>query len=224
MFESSLAHGSALWDLGYAKLPALLSPVECCQIRDLYAQPELFRSRIDMKRFRFGQGEYQYFDYPLPVAIASLRSRLYESLVPIANQWQCGEFPARHSDFLQSCADAAQIRPTPLILRYRAGDYNCLHQDLYGKVFFPFQVIIGLSAPGEEFTGGELLLVEQQPRAQSVARVVPMAQGDGAVIATRYRVARNARGGTYRANIRHGVSTVHTGERFTLGIIFHDAE
>ena len=177
-----------------------------------------------MRRFRFGQGEYQYFAYPLPEAIATLRSGLYETLVPIANQWQCGEYPARHADFVRTCMAAEQLRPTPLLLRYREGDYNCLHQDLYGKIFFPFQVIVGLSSPGEEFTGGELLLVEQQPRAQSVARVVPMAQGDGAVITTRHRVARNTRGGTYRANVRHGVSTIHSGERYTLGIVFHDAE
>jgi uncharacterized protein len=209
---------------GYFKLPALLTRSECRAVRDLYPQAERFRSRIDMKRYRFGQGEYQYFANPLPGRIASLRRDLYRQLVPVANEWKTDvEYPPTHEEFLERCAAAGQLRPTPLLLRYREGDYNCLHQDLYGEVYFPFQVVIALSVSGEEYTGGELVLVEQQPRAQSIARVIPMCQGDGVVIATRYRLGRNARGGTYRANMRHGVSTLCSGERFTLGIIFHDA-
>jgi uncharacterized protein len=218
MFESLAACGSAL-------LPGLLTRAECLEIRGFYERPELFRSRIDMKRYRFGQGEYQYFAYPLPERVAQLRRDLYAQLAEIANRWQTGgpEYPASHEEFLARCAEAQQLRPTPLLLRYREGDYNCLHQDLYGEVHFPFQVVIGLSAAGEEYSGGELVLVEQQPRAQSIARVVPLQQGDGAVIATRYRLGTNARGGTYRANVRHGVSALRSGERFTLGLIFHDA-
>jgi hypothetical protein len=211
-------------EAGYVRLPALLSRSECQEIRALYDRPALFRSRVEMRRFRFGQGEYQYFGYPLPEPIAGLRRELYERLAPVANQWGCGEYPPRHEEFLRICADAGQLRPTPLLLRYREGDYNCLHRDLYGEVFFPFQVVIALSAPGEEYTGGELVLVEQRPRAQSVARVLAMAQGDAVAIPTRHRPVRNSRGGVYRANVRHGVSAIHSGERFTLGILFHDAE
>ncbi|HEY3738789.1 MAG TPA: 2OG-Fe(II) oxygenase [Bryobacteraceae bacterium] len=218
-----------LWTQGYAALPGLLSSAEeCCNIRALYDDASLFRSRIDMKRYRFGQGEYQYFANPLPARIAELRAASYESLVPTAREWMAAlnlpaEFPDRHSNFLEICHAQGQMRPTPLLLRYREGDYNCLHQDLYGAVFFPFQVVICLSQPRVEFTGGELLLVEQQPRAQSVARVIALEQGDGAVITTRYRPAQGSRG-FYRTNVKHGVSAIHTGERYTLGIIFHDAE
>jgi uncharacterized protein len=155
--------------------------------------------------------EYRYFAHPLPDAIAALRRNLYRQLVSSANEWKTGvDYPATHEEFLERCAAAGQLRPTQLLLRYREGDHNCLHQDLYGEVYFPFQVVIALSAAGEEYSGGELVLVEQQPRAQSIARVVPLAQGDGAVIATRYRLGRNARGRTFRANIRHGVSAVRS--------------
>jgi uncharacterized protein len=217
-----------LWAQGYAVLPRLVTPAQCHSIRNLYAEERLFRSRIDMKRYRFGQGEYQYFAYPLPEEIAGLRIELYASLVPVARDWMKtlsveAEFPGTLDEFLQQCHQAGQARPTPLLLRYREGDYNCLHQDLYGKLFFPFQVVIGLSESGREYTGGELLLVEQQPRAQSIGRVVPLAQGDGAVITTRYRPGRSAKG-FYRANVRHGVSSVRSGERYTMGLIFHDAE
>ena len=218
----------SLWTQGFAHLPQLLTPNECLETRSLYTDAAHFRSRIDMKRYRFGQGEYQYFAYPLPDRIAALRTRLYEQLVPIAREWMSAlklptEFPDRHADFIETCHSAQQTRPTPLLLRYQAGDFNCLHQDLYGAIFFPFQVVICLSEPGTEFTGGELMLVEQRPRAQSVGRVIPLKQGDAAVIATRYRPAQGTRG-FYRTNIKHGVSTILSGERYTLGIIFHDAE
>ena len=217
-----------LWAEGFAVLPKLLDARQCEAIRAMYADEDRFRSRIDMKRYRFGQGEYQYFAHPLPELVDSLRLSLYESLTPTAREWMTAlsagaEFPDTLPEFLKQCHEAGQERPTPLLLRYRQGDYNCLHQDLYGKLFFPFQVVIGLSRPGVEYTGGELLLVEQQPRAQSIGRVVPLDQGDGVVIATRYRPARSTRG-FYRANVRHGVGAIRSGERFTLGLIFHDAE
>jgi len=216
-----------LWEQGYARLGSLLSGEACEQLRLLYSNQACFRSRVEMARYRFGSGEYQYFSYPLPAPVAALRTSLYPSLVNDANEWTralslTGEFPARLDQFLAVCHAQKQPRPTPLMLRYRAGDYNCLHQDLYGAVVFPFQVIIGLSRPGVEFTGGELLLLEQRPRAQSLGHVVQLEQGEALVIATRYRPVRGVRG-FYRANLRHGVSRIHSGERFTLGIIFHDA-
>jgi hypothetical protein len=219
---------SPLWTQGYAKLPALLTSNECLDLRGLYSDSARFRSRIDMKRFRFGQGEYQYFAYPLPPRIAELRASLYESLVPVAREWMeslklSADFPDDHRGFVELCHAQGQTRPTPLLLKYGPEDYNCLHQDLYGAVFFPFQVVVCLSEPQVEFTGGELLLVEQQPRAQSIGRVIPLEQGDGAVITTRYRPAQGSRG-FYRTNIKHGVSAIRSGERYTLGIIFHDAQ
>jgi hypothetical protein len=181
-----------------------------------------------MARYRFGRGEYQYFAYPLPSLVDRLRTGLYRDLAPIARQWMedlrlAAEYPDGHPAFLEICHAAGQQRPTPLLLRYREGDYNALHQDIYGKIFFPFQVIVCLSEPDLEFTGGELLLVEQQPRAQSVGRAIRLLQGEGIVITTRYRPAKGSRG-FYRTNYRHGVSPIESGERFTLGIIFHDAE
>jgi len=180
-----------------------------------------------MARFRFGKGEYQYFAYPLPAVVTDLREALYAPLSSIANEWMkalglAGDFPAELSAFLKKCHARGQKRPTPLVLRYRAGDYNCLHQDVYGEVVFPFQVIVCLSRPEEEFTGGELLLVEQRPRAQSVGHVVRLGQGEAVVITARYRPAKGARG-FYRTNFRHGVSEILSGERYTLGVIFHDA-
>lgn len=218
----------SLWAQGFTRLPALLTQQECRDLRELYNEPAHFRSRIDMKRYRFGQGEYQYFAYPLPARIAELRTTLYEALAPTAREWMIAlnlptSFPADHAEFVEACHAHQQTRPTPLLLRYRTGDFNCLHQDLYGDIFFPFQVIFCLSEPHTEFTGGELLLVEQQPRAQSIGRVVPLKQGDAAVITTRYRPAKGTRG-FYRTNIKHGVSSILSGERFTLGIIFHDAQ
>jgi uncharacterized protein len=213
---------------GYASLGNLLTKEECEELRRLYDSPENFRSRINMAQHRFGRGEYQYFQYPLPPAVAKLRERLYKRLVASARTWMAelgleASFPDSHAAFVEKCNAAGQSRPTPLLLRYRCGDYNCLHQDLYGPVVFPFQVIVALSARDSEYRGGELLLVEQRPRAQSRGHVIQLEQGEGVAITTRYRPERGVRG-TYRVNVRHGVSAVHAGERFTLGVIFHDAE
>jgi uncharacterized protein len=213
---------------GYAPLGRVLEPDVCREIAALYDSAELFRSRIELARYRFGRGEYQYFCYPLPPVIDGLRASLYAALAPAASQWMAdlrmdAAFPPGLAAFLDRCHSAGQTRPTPLLLRYREGDFNCLHQDVYGDIVFPFQVIIGLSRPGADFEGGELLLVEQQPRAQSIGQVVPLEQGHAVVITTRYRPAQGSRG-FYRTNIRHGVSPIRCGERFTLGIIFHDAE
>ena len=213
---------------GFARLGALLSQEECESLRALYAEASRFRSRIDMARYRFGRGEYQYFAYPLPELIVDLRTALYGRLARLANEWMAalqlaGQFPAEHRAFLDQCAKRGQKRPTPLLLHYRTGDYNCLHQDVYGEMVFPFQVILCLSQPGAEFTGGELLLVEQKPRAQSIGHVVPLRQGEAVVITTRYRPVKGSRG-FYRANVRHGVSEVLSGERYTLGVIFHDGK
>jgi uncharacterized protein len=217
----------SLWARGYSRLGILLEERECEGIRSLYAQPDLFRSRIDMARYRFGRGEYQYFSYPLPEKIDAMRRELYSQLVSTAREWTAAlarqqEYPDELSCFLEQCAAAGQARPTPLLLRYQAGDFNCLHQDLYGEIFFPFQVVVCLSKPDVEFTGGELLLVEQQPRAQSVGHSIRLEQGEAVVITTRYRPVKGSRG-YYRTNFRHGVSPVLAGERYTLGIIFHDA-
>lgn len=217
----------SLWTRGYARLGQLLNQRECEETRTLYAQPELFRSRIDMARFRFGRGEYQYFQYPLPPRIAELRRELYGSLAGAATEWMTALslpklYPADLESFLEECHAAGQSRPTPLLLKYGAGDFNCLHQDLYGDVFFPFQVVICLSKPDDEFTGGELLLVEQQPRAQSIGQAIRLEQGEAVAITTRYRPAKGSRG-FYRTNFRHGVSPLASGERYTLGLIFHDA-
>ena len=216
----------SLWAKGFGRLGAVLSRAECEELRALYLQPERFRSRIEMERFRFGKGEYQYFAYPLPRIVGDLRESLYRELAATANAWMealalPGDYPADLESFLSRCHDQGQARPTPLLLRYRDGDYNCLHQDLYGDLAFPFQVIFCLSCPNHEFTGGELLLVEQRPRAQSVGHVVRLEQGEGVVITTRYRPVKGGRG-WYRSNFRHGVSAVESGERYTLGIIFHD--
>lgn len=216
-----------LWTRGYGRLGQLLDQRECEEIRALYATPELFRSRIDMARYRFGRGEYQYFTYPLPVRIQELRQELYDGLVGTAIEWMKAlslpkEYPPDLAAFLEQCHAVGQPRPTPLLLRYTAGDFNCLHQDLYGDVFFPFQVIFCLSQPDQEFTGGELLLVEQQPRAQSIGHAIRLQQGEAVVITTRYRPAKGSRG-YYRTNFRHGVSPLLSGERYTLGVIFHDA-
>lgn len=217
-----------LLDSGFARLGPLLTPDQCVGLRSMYDDPEHFRSRVVMERYRFGRGEYQYFRYPLPPVVQRLRESLYSSLAPAAALWAealaTGDtFPAVHDAFLDGCRNAGQSKPTPLLLRYETGDYNCLHQDIYGSVVFPFQVICALSVPGEEYTGGELVLVEQQPRAQSKPQVIVLQQGEAVAITTRYRPARGARG-TYRVNLRHGVSPVREGKRFTLGVIFHDAE
>lgn len=216
-----------LWSLGYGRLGHVLKPEECRELRSLYPNSKLFRSRIDMARFRFGSGEYQYFAYPLPPLVEQLRQTLYAELVETANEWLAAlslpqKFPQELALFLEQCHKRGQKRPTPLMLRYREGDFNCLHQDLYGDIVFPFQVIFCLSQPGKEFTGGELLLVEQRPRAQSVGHVIHLEQGEAVIITTRYRPAQGARG-HYRVNMRHGVSRVLSGERYTIGIVFHDA-
>jgi hypothetical protein len=217
----------SLWRGGYARLGTLLDVQECKTIRGLYEQPEIFRSRIDMARYRFGRGEYQYFGYPLPARVDQLRHELYTKLSPIGTAWMetlrlPKEYPASLDEFLAECHAAGQTRPTPLVLRYREGDFNCLHQDLYGELFFPFQVVVGLSEPDREYTGGELMLIEQQPRAQSVGHVIKLQQGEAVAITTRYRPVKGTRG-YYRTNFRHGVSAVLSGERYTMGLIFHDA-
>ena len=217
----------SLWTRGYARLGTVLKQPECEALRALYTQPELFRSRIDMARYRFGRGEYQYFSYPLPSLIDKLRRELYGQLVSTAREWTAAlsrqqEYPDKLACFLEQCKSAGQNRPTPLLLHYQAGDFNCLHQDLYGEIFFPFQVVVCLSRPDEEFTGGELLLVEQQLRAQSVGHSLRLQQGEAVVITTRDRPVKGSRG-YYRTNFRHGVSPLLSGERYTLGIIFHDA-
>jgi hypothetical protein len=194
----------------------------------MYSDPARFRTKIDMARFRFGRGEYQYFGYPLPELILRLRKTLYANLHGIANAWMSAlemnaKFPATLDAFLDQCRKCSQVRPTPLLLRYRAGDFNCLHQDVYGELVFPLQVIVALTDPQTEFQGGELLLVEQIPRAQSRGHALTLARGEAVVISTRFRPIKGARG-FYRATVRHGVSTVLSGERFTLGIVFHDSK
>ncbi|HKV75926.1 MAG TPA: 2OG-Fe(II) oxygenase [Gemmatimonadales bacterium] len=215
-------------DFGAAVLPRLLAPGECEAMADLYDDPAAFRSRVVMGRHGFGRGEYQYFRYPLPEPLASLRASLYSALAPVANRWHemlglASRFPAVHAEFLARCHAAGQQRATPLLLRYQAGDFNCLHQDLYGEHVFPLQVAILLSAPGRDFTGGEFVLTEQRPRMQSRAEVVPLHQGDAVAFAVRHRPVQGTRG-AYRVNLRHGVSRIRSGSRHTLGIIFHDAE
>jgi uncharacterized protein len=212
---------------GAAVLPGLLDAAECRALAGLYADAALFRSRIVMSRHGFGRGEYQYFRYPLLPRIAKLRAALYAHLVPVANRWnelmRIGvRYPADHAQFIRRCHAAGQVRPTPLLLRYGEGDYNCLHQDLYGEHVFPLQLTVLLSRPGEDFEGGEFVLTEQRPRRQSRAEVVALGQGDAVVFAVHHRPVRGTRG-TYRVNLRHGVSRVRRGQRATLGIIFHDA-
>nr|WP_293862893.1 2OG-Fe(II) oxygenase [Steroidobacter sp.] len=216
-----------LGSLGYALIPSLLGPEQCSELAHLYAVKDLFRSRVVMSRHGFGRGEYQYFNYPLPDLIASLRTDIYPHLAPIANRWHelMGidvRFPASHAEFLARCHEAGQLRPTPLLLQYEADDYNCLHQDLYGEHVFPLQVAVLLSQPGRDFTGGEFVLTEQRPRMQSRAEVVPLEQGDAVVFAVHHRPVQGTRG-IYRVNMRHGVSRLRGGRRHTLGVIFHDA-
>jgi len=216
-----------LWSRGYGRLGTLLSQRQCEDLRSLYAKADLFRSRIEMARFRFGRGEYQYFADPLPDLVENLRLQLYGPLASTAAEWMTAlgspqDYPVDLPGFLKCCHSAGQKRPTPLLLHYRAGDFNCLHQDLYGEIFFPFQVVVGLSQPDNEFTGGELLLVEQQPRAQSIGHAIRLQQGEAVVITTRFRPVKGSRG-FYRTNFRHGVSPLLSGERYSLGIIFHDA-
>jgi hypothetical protein len=212
---------------GYAIVPALLTPEQCGSLVDLYPTSALFRSRVIMSRHGYGRGEYQYFKYPLPEPVASLRTLLYPHLAPIANRWNellkiDVRFPDTHRQFIDRCHAAGQLRPTPLLLQYEASDYNCLHQDLYGEHVFPLQVATLLSQPGRDFTGGEFILTEQRPRMQSRAEVVPLEQGDAVVFAVHHRPVHGTRG-IYRVNMRHGVSRLRSGRRHTLGVIFHDA-
>jgi hypothetical protein len=213
---------------GSAVLPGLLEPEACRTLAARYPETGSFRSRVVMGRHGFGRGEYQYFRYPLPQPVAALRTAIYPRLVPIANRWNEAmrlpvRFPADHAAFLARCHAAGQTKPTPLLLQYDAGDYNCLHQDLYGEHVFPLQVAVLLSRPGDDFTGGEFVMTEQRPRMQSRAEVVVLRQGDGVVFAVHHRPVQGTRG-TYRLNLRHGVSRIRSGRRRTLGIIFHDAE
>lgn len=212
---------------GCAVIPQLLTPQDCRALAALYAQPAAFRSRIVMQRHGFGNGEYQYFGYPLPDLVQGLRTRIYPQLAPMANRWyeQMGlspRFPAEHADFVARCHAAGQLRPTPLLVQYEAGDYNCLHQGLYGEHVFPLQMVVLLAQPGQDFTGGELVLTEQRPRMQSRVEVLALRQGDAAVFAVQQRPVQGSRG-SYRVTMRHGVSRVRSGRRHTLGIIFHDA-
>jgi hypothetical protein len=213
---------------GCAVLKGLLTPDECSALAALYADDAQFRSRIVMGRHGFGRGEYKYFSYPLPELIAELRPMLYERLQGIANRWNQAmgidiSYPKGHAAFLKRCHEAGQAKPTPLLLQYQEGDYNCLHQDLYGEHVFPLQVAILLSEPGRDFEGGEFVLTEQRPRMQSRAEVVPLRQGDGVAFAVHHRPVAGTRG-TYRVNLRHGVSRLRSGRRHTLGMIFHDAK
>jgi hypothetical protein len=221
------AIGSELDGAGCAVLPGLLSRAECEAIAAMYPEDRPFRSRIVMSRHGFGRGEYKYFAYPLPPMIEALRTELYGRLAPVANRWNeaLGEavrFPATHREYLARCHRAGQRRPTPLLLQYQAGDFNCLHQDLYGEQVFPIQVACLLSQPGRNFTGGEFVLTEQRPRMQSRAEVVALEQGDAVAFAVHHRPMQGTRG-VYRANLRHGVSRIRSGRRHTLGIILHDA-
>ena len=222
------ALGAELDAQGSAVIPQLLSALECRALAALFAQDRLFRSRVVMARHGFGRGEYRYFAYPLPAQIAAWREALYARLAPIANAWneRLGlelRFPAVHAEFLARCHAAGQTRPTPLLLRYEAGDYNCLHQDLYGEHVFPLQVAVLLSQPGADFEGGEFVITEQRPRQQSRVEVLNLRQGDAAVFAVSHRPVEGARG-NHRVNLRHGVSRIRSGERHTLGLIFHDAD
>jgi uncharacterized protein len=213
---------------GWSLVPDLLTASECDAIAGLYADGgKGFRSQVVMARHGFGKGEYRYFSYPLPTLVQNLRSAIYPRLAPIANQWNErmgieARFPEAHSDFLDRCHAAGQQRPTPLLLQYGPGDYNCLHQDLYGEHVFPLQLAILLSEPGEDFQGGEFVLTEQRPRMQSRAEVVPLTKGDAVVFAVNSRPHRGTRG-DYRVVLRHGISKLRDGRRHTLGIIFHDA-
>jgi uncharacterized protein len=218
---------ASLDERGYATTPPLLSAAECRDLAALYARENAFRSRVVMQRHNFGRGEYKYLRYPLPEPVQQLREAMYPHLAPIANRWrerlrEAGRLPPSLDAYLALCRKAGQQRPTPLILKYEAGDYNCLHQDLYGELVFPLQLTILLSVPEQDFTGGEFLLVEQRPRAQSRGEVVPLRQGEAVIFPVHHRPVQGTRG-SYRVTMRHGVSRLRSGHRYTLGIIFHDA-
>jgi uncharacterized protein len=213
---------------GCATIEQLLDAQHSRSLAALYDQDIRFRSRVVMDRHGFGRGEYKYFQYPLPPIVADLREALYPRLAPIANRWNTQmrvaiQYPAALGEFLDRCHAAGQQRPTPLLLQYGAGDYNCLHQDLYGEQVFPLQVAVLLSEPGNDFTGGEFVITEQRPRMQSRPEVVPLRQGDAVIFAVHHRPVQGTRG-VYRVNLRHGVSRVRSGHRHTMGVIFHDAK
>ncbi len=213
---------------GCAVLRELLTPDECVAVAHLFSDESRFRSQVQMARHGFGKGEYRYFAYPLPYLLERLRTALYPPLASVANEWNerlgnSERYPGEHAAFLDRCRNAGQTRPTPLLLRYTSGDFNCLHQDVYGALAFPIQVVILLSEPGKDFTGGELVLTEQRPRMQSRVEVVPLRQGDAAAFAVQQRPVRGSKGNDYRVNLRHGVSRIRSGMRHALGIIFHDA-
>jgi hypothetical protein len=216
-----------LEEQGAAVIKRLLTPTECLHLTSLYQRDDPFRSRVVMARHGFGRGEYRYFSYPLPQLIVALRESLYVRLVPVANRW-CNamgmtvRFPVRHAEFIDRCHAAGQRKATPLLLQYGSGDYNCLHQDLYGEHVFPLQLVVLLSEPERDFEGGEFVMTEQRPRMQSRPLVLPLRQGDAAVITVSHRPVRGIRG-TYRVNMKHGVSRLQSGQRHTVGIIFHDA-
>jgi hypothetical protein len=212
---------------GCAVIDSLLLPEQCAMLAAMYPADERFRSRVVMARHGFGKGEYKYFAYPLPPVVAALRVSLYGPLAEVANRWNEAlgidvRFPQEHAEFIERCHDAGQVRPTPLLLQYVSGDFNCLHQDVYGEHLFPLQVAILLKEPGVDFSGGEFILIEQRPRMQSRAEVVALRRGDAVIFPVRHRPVQGTRG-SYRVNLRHGISRVRSGSRHTLGIIFHDA-
>jgi hypothetical protein len=218
----------SLSQFGYARTPRLLTPAECDALIGIYGNDKSFRSNIDMARYRFGIGEYKYFADPLPEVVHQLRTGFYPPLANVANQWMehlrsAQHFPKNLEEFLTLCRKGGQAKPTPLLLRYEAGGYNCLHQDLYGEIAFPLQLTCFLSEPGRDYTGGEFLLIEQRPRAQSKGEAIAPTQGEIIIFTTRYRPVRGTRG-YYRVNIRHGVSRILSGTRYTLGVIFHNAK
>lgn len=217
----------SLNEKGFAHLPKILSKEECEQLQSLYGRQGIFRSVINMQRYRFGKGEYKYFRYPLPAILQTIRINFYEKLAPVANDWMKKldisiNYPATHKEFIEECHSKKQVRPTPLILRYEAGGFNTLHQDLYGDVYFPFQIVFVLTQQDVDHTGGELVFVEQLPRAQSKAEVVSPQQGDAIIFTTNFRPVLGTRG-YYRAKMKHGVSPLKSGVRFATGVIFHDA-
>lgn len=212
---------------GYCIVPGVLSKSHCESLRNMFDEEQRYRQTVNMSQYHFGKGKYRYFNDELPYLVSSLREHFYHRLVCLANQWSQNlslnqSYPKAYDNFLKECEQFGQSKPTPLILRYRANDYNRLHQDIYGDISFPFQMVILLSQPKHEFVGGELILVEQQPRKQSIPRVVHVKQGEMAIIANRY-IPRQSSRGYFRAQLRHGVSRIISGERFTLGIIFHNA-
>ena len=223
-WETSYA---SLNEEGYAIIHGVLSREECQELRKYYPENQLYRSTINMQRYRFGKGEYKYFSYPLPSKIQQLRASLYGPLASLANEWMKKlsieiDYPLQHEGLILQCAEKGQHRPTPLILQYETGGFNTLHQDLCGEVYFPFQVVFVLSESGKEFEGGEFVLVEQLPRAQSRARVIKPTQGDALIFTTNFRPVKGSRG-YYRAKMKHGISPLTSGARHALGIIFHDA-